>query len=127
MQKENNQMTAESNGTLSGRDGLGRFAPGNAGKPHGANNKLRSKVKSFVESNLENLQTYFDQLEPRDKVKVLTDLLPFVISKLQSVSMTDAEGNNLEPKATTDFTKLSPSALSEVLAATTINQSDEDN
>jgi|688.fasta_scaffold1162818_1 hypothetical protein len=115
-----NQMTAESNGTLSVRDSLGRYGKGNPGKPHGAKNKMRERVKSFVETNLENLQTYFDQLEPRDKVKVLTDLLPFVISKLQSVSMTDAEGNNLEPKAHIQYEKLSPELLKELLANTTI-------
>jgi hypothetical protein len=122
--QDKNQMTAESNGTLSGRDGLGRFAPGNAGKPHGSKNKMRERVKSFVETNLENLQTYFDQLEPRDKVKVLSDLLPFCISKLQSVSMTDAEGNNLEPRANIDYTKLSPELLKELLANTTLENED---
>jgi hypothetical protein len=119
-----NQMTADSNGKLSGRDSLGRFGKGNAGKPHGSKNKMRERVKSFVETNLENLQTYFDQLEPRDKVKVLSDLLPFCISKLQSVSMTDAEGNNLEPRANIDYTKLSPELLKELLANTTLENED---
>ena len=122
--QDKDQMIAESNGTLSGRDGLGRFAPGNLGKPHGANNKLRSKVKSFVETNLEHLQTYFDKLEPRDKVKVLTDLLPFVVSKLQSVSMTDADGNKFEPTAQIDFSKLSQSAINEILNNVTENETE---
>lgn len=122
---DKNQQVAESNGTFSGRDGLGRFAPGNIGKPHGSKNKMREKVKSFVETNLDQLQNYFDKLEPRDKVKVLTDLLPFVISKLQSVSMTDSEGNELEPKASVDFSKLSPEALSEILNQTTIHNETE--
>jgi hypothetical protein len=123
--QDKNQMTTESNGTLSGRDSLGRFGKGNAGKPHGAKNKMRERVKSFVETNLENLQTYFDQLEPRDKVKVLSDLLPFCISKLQSVSMTDAEGNNLEPKATIRYDRLSEATLKEILEHTSIEENED--
>ncbi len=119
-------MTAENMGVLSGRDSLGRFAPGSGGRPHGSKNKMRERVKSFVETNLENLQTYFDQLEPRDKVKVLTDLLPFVISKLQSVSMTDAEGNNLEPKATIRYDRLSEATLKEILEHTSIEENEDE-
>ncbi len=119
--QDKNQMTADSNGVFSERDNRGRFAKGNAGKPVGSKNKMREKVKAFVENNLEDLQTYFDQLEPRDKVKVLSDLLPFCISKLQSVSMTDAEGNKLEPTAQIDYTKLSPELLKELLANTTLD------
>ncbi len=118
-------MTAENMGEFKGRDGLGRFVPGSGGRPVGSKNKMRERVKFFVETNLENLQTYFDQLEPRDKVKVLSDLLPFCISRLQSVSMTDAEGNELESKANIDYSKLSQSTLSEILAATTLNENQD--
>lgn len=117
--QDKNQMTAATNGDFRGRDGLGRFAPGNAGKPHGAKNKMREKVKIFVEKNLEELQSYFDELEPRDKIKVLNDLLPFCISKLQSVSQTDSDGNDLTPTASIDYTRLSEKSLKEILQLTT--------
>lgn len=115
-------MTAENMGEFKGRDDLGRFVPGSGGRPVGSKNKMRERVKFFVETNLENLQTYFDQLEPRDKVKILSDLLPFCISKLQSVSMTDAEGNQLEPKATINYDRLSEATLKEILQHTKIEQ-----
>lgn len=99
------------------RDNLGRFRAGNSGRKPGTTSKLRQKVRDFVETNIENLQSYFDELDTKDKVKVLSDLLPFCISKLQSVSASDSEGNDLpEEQRAFDLSKLSESTLHEVLA-----------
>lgn len=103
------------------RDALGRFTNGNPGRVQGSKNKLREKVKTFVNTNIDNLQAWFDGLDPEKKIKVLNDLLPFCISKLQSVSQSDDEGNPVEPQASIDWTKLSESALKEVLSLTKIN------
>jgi hypothetical protein len=102
------------------RDNLGRFVPGNPGRQRGSKNKLREKVKGFVTTNIEGLQTWFDGLDPEKKIKVLNDLLPFCISKLQSVSSTDAEGNDVEPSVSIDWTKLSEKSLKEILTLTKI-------
>lgn len=117
MQNQNQVLTV-SNGINTGRDDRGRFAQGNTGKPPGAKNHLREKVKTFVESNIAEMQTHYDRLDAKDKIKVLTDLLPFVISKLQSVHQSDAEGNDIKRVTRIDLTKLSDSALHEVLNAT---------
>ncbi len=92
------QLKTDSNGLSTAskdRDRLGRFTPGNSGRPVGSKNKLRQKVKGFVETNIENLQEYFDKLEPREKIKVLADLMPFCIARLQGISQTDADGENI--------------------------------
>ncbi len=103
----------ENNGSFSGRDSKGKFMPGNSGKPVGAKNKLREKVKTFVETNINDLQKWFDGLDPEKKIKVINDLLPFCVSRLQSISETDDEGNPVEP--TTDFTKWSDEDLRTLL------------
>lgn len=111
---ENNGLSAEH------RDALGRFTNGNPGRAQGSKNKLREKVKTFVNTNIDGLQAWFDGLDPEKKIKVLNDLLPFCISKLQSVSASDDEGNPVEPSASIDWTLLSENALKEVLSLTKI-------
>lgn len=112
---DNNGLSADH------RDTLGRFKNGNPGRVTGSKNKLREKVKTFVNTNIDGLQAWFDGLDPEKKIKVLNDLLPFCISKLQSVSASDDEGNPVASKASVDWTRLSPAALKEVLSLTTIN------
>ena len=113
---ENNLTDSDNNGLNTvGRDSLGRFGMNNPGKPKGAKSKLREKLKGFIETNMEDLQAYFDELDSKDKIKVLTDLLPFVVAKLQGVSTVDAEGNDVEPKVSIDYSKLSPELLHELL------------
>lgn len=103
-----------------GRGSDGKFLPGNSGKPIGATkNKLRDMIRTFLNDNFDKLPVWFEELNPRDKMKVYIDLLPFCISRLQSVNLTDQEGNDL-PKATIDYSRLSPEALKEVLSLTTI-------
>lgn len=114
-------MTTDNNGSENGRDKLGRFAPGNSGKPKGSSkNKLRDNIKSFLEDSWEGLPVWFEELKPKEKIDVMISLLPYSVSRLQSVSMTDPEGNELEPKAMIDYTQLRPETLKEILDATTI-------
>jgi hypothetical protein len=44
---------------------------------------------------------------------------------LQSIAMTDSEGNDL-PRATIDYSRLSDSTLKEILSATTIEENETD-
>ena len=91
----------------------GRFLPGNPGRPKGSTNKFRDKVKQFLEANWPKLQEDFDNMEPTARVKLMADLLPYVVSRLQSTSITDDEGNTVHPQI--DLNKLSDSALHELL------------
>lgn len=94
----------------------GKFAAGNPGKPHGSKkNKLRDEIKNFVSNKWTEFPTWFDGLKNKEKVETLLALLPFVVSRLQSVAMSE----DLErPKASIDYTKLRPETLKEILSLT---------
>lgn len=121
-------MNTENNGVDNGKnwhDAAGRFVKGNPGKRLGSKkNLLRDKIKTFLNENFDNLPEWFEQLKPKEKIETMLSLLPFAVSRLQSVSMTDTEGN--EPGAKIDFTllDLDEATLKKVLAATTINENE---
>jgi len=52
-----------------------------AGRPKGAINKvnkeLREMIKDFLTENLENIQEEFANLDTKDKLKFISDVLPF--------------------------------------------------
>ena len=57
------------------------------GVPNKTTGQLREAIQMLVESNLEHVQAIFNDLEPKDKLKFLTDLLPFVLPKLQNTDI----------------------------------------
>lgn len=83
------------------------------GRPIGSQNKLRVKLKEFIDGNIDNLQTWFDTLDAGTKIKVLCDLLPFCISKLQSVALTSDidDDENESESGGIDYSKLSEETL----------------
>lgn len=117
-------MKPENNGSENGKDKLGRFIPGNPGKPKGSSkNKLRDEIRTFLNDNWSNFPEWFSKLKPKEKIDTMLDLMPYAVSRLQSVAMTDSEGNALPEKNTfVDYTKLSPSALKEILSNTFENE-----
>jgi hypothetical protein len=120
-------MNTDNNGSDNGwHDSSGRFTKNNPGKPKGSTkNKLRDKIKTFINDNWESLPGWFEKLKPKEKIEVMLSLMPYAVSRLQSVSMTDTEGNDV-PGATIDFTLLDlpEDVLKKVLAATTIKHED---
>jgi hypothetical protein len=82
-------MESEINGENSGRDDKGRFGAGNPGKPKGAASNASAKVKAavidFLERNTENIQESFDKLKPADKLRFISDILPYATPKLSSI------------------------------------------
>lgn len=96
----------------------GKFANGNPGKQRGsARNILREEIKNFLTDNWSNFPEWFSKLKPKEKIDTMLDLLPFAVSRLQSVAMTDSEGDDLK-KASIDYSKLSESTLREILQNT---------
>lgn len=83
------QDSTEKNGGKTERDDKGRFGAGNPGKPKGAISHTSSKVKQavveFLERNTENIQESFDKLKPADKLRFISDILPYATPKLSSV------------------------------------------
>jgi len=82
-------MESEKNGEKTERDEKGRFGAGNPGKPKGAISHTSSKVKQavvdFLERNTENIQESFDKLKPADKLRFISDILPYATPKLSSI------------------------------------------
>jgi hypothetical protein len=80
---------SEINGDNTGRDESGRFTTGNPGKPKGAASNASAKVKNaivdFLERNTENIQDIFDSLKPADKLRFISDILPYATPKLSSI------------------------------------------
>jgi len=103
-----------------------KFCKGNPGKPKGSSkNLLRDSIRTFLNDNWVNFPEWFSKLKPKEKIDTMLDLMPYAVSRLQSVSMTDAIGNDLpEQKAFIDYTKLSSKTLSEILANTHEDKSD---
>ena len=70
------------------------------GRPKGSANKATSEVREainkFIEGNLPNIQAEYDNLDSKDKLAFISDLLKFVLPKLQSVQM-DAQIETVRP------------------------------
>ena len=58
------------------------------GRPKGSENKLnadlRSKLKTIIENNIDNVQSDLDKLKPIERLQVIERLLSFVLPKLQA-------------------------------------------
>jgi hypothetical protein len=69
---------------------MGKFEKGNPGKPKGAKNKVNSQMRDLIQQlfddNFETIQQDLDSLDPKDRLKFLTDLLPYLMPKLQSTT-----------------------------------------
>ncbi len=48
--------------------------------------QLRNLISDFLEQRFEQVIEDFEQLEPKDRIKVFTDLLQYSVPKLQAVS-----------------------------------------
>ncbi len=70
------------------------------GRSKGTSNKLTSKVKEALhlifESEIANLPTYLDQLEPKQRIEVLIKLLPYVVPKAESETSNEQHGIKIE-------------------------------
>lgn len=102
------------------------FQPGNPGKPKGSSkNKQRELVREFINEKWNEFPVWFDELKAKDKINTILDLLPYSLSRLSSISITDSDGNQIEEKVSIDYTKLSEATLKEILSHTTIEQNEE--
>ena len=72
---------------------MAKFAKGNPGKPKGAKNKVNTQMRDLIQNlfdaNFETIQSDLESLEPKDRLKFLSDLLPYLLPKLQSTTYTN--------------------------------------
>ena len=85
------------------RDDKGRFAEGNEGRPKGSvgksNNKIRETFQLLLENNLSKLQEDLNELEPKDRIKLLLNLSNYILPKLRSIDLQSV----IEETITIDF------------------------
>lgn len=87
------------------RNSNGQFVKGNTagGRTKGSKNKITQKVREkflyFVENNLDQMQSDFDQLEPKERFKVLLEMARFIMPTLKAVEF----GNVLDELSESDF------------------------
>jgi hypothetical protein len=69
---------------------MGKFEIGNPGKPKGAKNKvnrqMRDLIQQLFDDNFDTIQEDLESLDPKDRLKFLSDLLPYLLPKLQSTT-----------------------------------------
>lgn len=84
------------------RNTKGQFAKGNKGKPKGSSNKSTAKVKEFFakvfEENKEQFELDLKELEPRERVKAMLEIAPYLSPKLKAVEMNiDHANRDIQP------------------------------
>ena|SRR5690554_2580320 len=86
----------------------GQFAKGNTvgGRTQGSKNKITQKIREsflyFIEGNLDQMQADFDDLEPKERFKILLDMARFIIPTLKTIEF----GNVLDELSESDFREL---------------------
>ena len=66
------------------------------GVPNKASSQVREAFKQLVESNLPQMQSDLDSLEPRDRLKFILDIAKFILPTLQAVSVDDLRENEAQ-------------------------------
>jgi hypothetical protein len=78
------------------------------GRPIGSRDKQTSEIKAkfqvFFESNLNQLQSSFDELDGKDKLKTMLDLAPYFMPKLKQTEIIDISTDEEEMILTLDDT-----------------------
>lgn len=69
---------------------MSKFEKGNPGRPKGSKNKINSQMRDYIQQifddNYESIQEDLESLEPKDRLKFLSDLLPYLLPRLQSTN-----------------------------------------
>ena len=70
------------------RDEQGKFVAGNSGRPIGSKNLASSQIRDtfqlLLSNNLEKIQEDLNELEPKDRIKLLLDLSNYILPKLRT-------------------------------------------
>lgn len=71
------------------------------GRPTGKGNRttdeLRQSVKQLIDANMPRLQSDLNELEPMQRLQVLTGLLRFVLPQLKQIEVEQTQGYRTQP------------------------------
>lgn len=79
---------------MKSRNENGRFAKGNAGggRPKGSTNKatteLREFISTLIDENREKIISDLEELDPKERIKTVLEMMRFVLPTLKSVEST---------------------------------------
>ena len=97
-----------------------RFQKGNkmGGRTTGSKNRvnqpIRDKFLELLETNMERMQKDLDELEPKERIKLLLDMASFCIPKLKAIEQNNFNHNETnEVELTEAEAKVVASALLE--------------
>lgn len=97
------------------RDAQGRLLPGHRGlRPKGSSNRLQGAIKEklteFIAGKLESLEEIYSEVQAKDKLKFLTELLAYILPKSKIILESD-------PNQDQDFdeSKLTEEDLREII------------
>jgi len=84
---------------------MARFKKGQGGRPRGAKNKVTEQIREnfakLVKSNLDKMANDLEELEPKERLKLIIELTKFIVPTLKSQELkTDL---NEDQEATTSF------------------------
>jgi len=65
--------------------------------PNKLTSEIREQIQHLLENNLDKMQSDIDQLEPKDRLKVLLELSRFVIPTLKATEFKQDLGHTIEP------------------------------
>ena len=66
------------------------------GVPNRATNEVRRAFQLLVETNIPQMQSDLDSLEPKDRLKFMLDLSKFILPQLQSISVNDLREREIQ-------------------------------
>lgn len=79
-----------------------KFGGRTKGSTNKINQQIRDKFLQLLEVNIEQVQSDLDELEPKDRLKILLDLASFCVPKLKAMEVTDLTTNEQPPLEMTE-------------------------
>ena len=68
-----------------------------AGTPNKVTSEVREQFQHLLENNIDKMQNDIEQLEPKDRLKVMIELSKFVIPTLKATEFKQDIGHTIEP------------------------------
>ena len=57
---------------------------------------LRENLKELMQKEIQNFPKHLETLEPKERLNIICKLLPYVLPKVESVSLTEGEPFSLD-------------------------------